>query len=73
MAEKEEAVKQVFFAQIRSSKELMPRKFLKNMASHAAIYSDGRRTGAKERKEEAGPQMERCNSLSIQKLTTKFY
>ena len=51
----------------------MPKKFRKNTVFPVEICCAGKKMGVREKREEVGQLMERCNLRFIQKLTTKTY
>ncbi len=72
VAEKEEAVKQVFLPSLRFWRVLMPRKSQKNTVFHVGTCSAGRKTAVNAKKEADGRPTARCNSPSTQKLMAKY-
>jgi hypothetical protein len=73
VAEKEEAVKQVFRPSIRFWRELTLKKSQKNMVFRVETCSDGRKMDASARKAAVGPRMARCNSPSTPKSMAKSW
>ena len=73
VGEKEQAVKQVHAFIFRSLKESTPRKSLKNTVFPAVTCYGGRKTAVRGKKEVVVQLMERCNSLSTQKLMAKYW
>ena len=73
VAQKEEAVKQVYIALLRFYKAQMQNKFLKNMEFLDAICYAGRRMDVSGRKVVGDRLMDRCSLLFIPKQIAKSY